>query len=413
MTPQTIRYVLAGLLLLAVGLTPFLAQGNQQRQKTIASNAQAIAAMSTTQRERLNQNFSDYLKLSPTEQHKLQQFHLQIVQDTHQNAGELATVLRTYDNWLKTLSPHQRDELMKTTDPKSRIKMIQELINRQREEAVRRGMPPLMMRGDRRSDLPTLIDDATRVAIFTALEQRAAERLTASQMEEIRSLTGFKRELRLLQLLKEFGTGVNPQPLLENPPVEFTQVAKEIANYTKDEKLIRYVQSGPPIEPPEGKWLGSEDARRLVSVIMQAVSVELFKLRFEVQQNVDSAKLSEYLDSLSRDEQMELLSLDASDFVTDLKKQYVDAKEEATDLPRLSQLNELFISRSFWRFRFGDGRSWGGRPPRRPDGRPPMNEGGGPGPPPNFRRPPGENREPPYPRPSSPPGDAPGSALSR
>jgi len=382
MTPRTTRFVLIGFLLLSVVVAPFLAQGDQQLQQVMTHNASVIARMSPSQRERLNHNFSDFLKLPQSERDKLQQFHQQIEQDKKQHSGELASVLNTYDNWLKTLNSHQRDQLMKTSNPKARIGMIRDLVSRQREETVRRGMPMVAMRGERRFETPPAIDEQTRQDLFQALEERAAERLTSSQREEVQALQGFRRELRLLQLLKEFGSGVNSQPLMENPPSEFASVAREIDKFTDNESLIKYVQNGPKLEPPEGTWMGADDARRLVSVIMQAVSMELFKLRMdEVQQAVDSEKLKNFLGELPMENQMELLSLDSTDFQTDLKKLFFESGASA-DLPRMYQLHELFLSRSFGRFRFGDGRPRSGRPPRRPDGRPPMNDGNGP--PPGF-----------------------------
>lgn len=116
MNAGTTRLILVGLVLLAVIMAPFLAQGDQESQRIIARNAQVIAGMSVSQRERLNQNFRDYLSLSPAEREKLQAYHHQIEQDRISNHGELANALKIYDGWLKSLNPHQRDQLQKTTD---------------------------------------------------------------------------------------------------------------------------------------------------------------------------------------------------------------------------------------------------------------------------------------------------------
>ncbi|WP_437192126.1 hypothetical protein [Planctomicrobium sp. SH527] len=401
MTPNRVPMILGGLFLGALVLSPFLAQGDPHVLQIQQHNASVISKMSQTERERLLRNYSDYQAMTPQKREQMQLLHHQLEQDRLQSNGELSRTIEIYNAWLKTLNPLQRNQLMTASSSRERLNTVQEVLKRQREEAARRSMPPLGPPGDRPFLMATGMDSATRGKIVEALEKTAEPRLSAQQKEELNGLKGLKRELRLLQILKEFGTGVSPQPLFENPPAEFVTVANEIANYTSNPQLLDFIQSAPlpppPQETPESSSRrdGKDSGRRLAFSLFHSYRMDLDQQRHmaeEAERNTDSRKLEEFLATLPVAEQNELLSLEATDFQTDLKGLYLDSKVLA-NLPTREQLNELFIGSrgAFSRRRFGNDRFGpGGRPPRRMDGRDPMDgrfgpPPGGPGGPPPGR----------------------------
>jgi hypothetical protein len=413
--PTSIRLWLIASTLAGIGLAPFLAQGNPQQRQLKREHAAAISRLSETQRERMLRNFATWQALSPEKQQSLEQLHQDLLNDQRLRGGELYQLMLDYHAWLRTLEPHQRDLLANTTDIPHRLSLMREIARRQREQTAGRNMPPIGPGGsDRQVDIPGAMDEKNLAAVIQALQRHAADRLTAEQLDELQKLQGLKHAVRLLELLKEFGTGVNPQPLLENPPREFQQVASEIDQIVTDPQLQEFITHGPQL--PGGGGPGNEnqnrrqahpEARRLALALMMSLQVELFKQRRAVESSVDSQKLTEFLNTLAPDEQNALLSLEASDFQTDLRLQYLDAHGMA-DLPSMRKLGDLFFG-ARWRMRFNDRRFEGGRS-RRTDDRN-FGDPGGPPPRRGFGPPPDGSPSGPSSGPSSEP-DAPEPASS-
>lgn len=426
MTPSRIAIILGSLFLGALVLSPFLAQGDPHVLQTERHNADVISRMSQTERERLLRNYADYQAMTPQKREQMQLLHHQLEQDRLQSSGELSRTIEIYNAWLKTLNPLQRNQLMTASSPRERLDTIQDVLKRQREDAARRSMPPIGPPGERSFWMTTGMDFPTRVKIVEAMEKMAEPRLSVQQKDELKELKGLKREFRLLQILKEFGTGVSPQPLLENPPAEFITVADDIANYTSSKQLQDFILTAPPAAPgpPESSEAfprrdGKDSGRRLAFSLFHSYRMELDQQRHlahEAERNVDTKKLEEFLATLPIAEQNELLSLETTDFQTDLKGLYLDSKVLA-NLPTREQLNELFVGSrgGFLRRRFGNDRFGnGGRPPRRLDGRDPMDgrfgpPPGGPGGPPPGRPPGPDFRGPGFSGPDFPGPDFPGS----
>ncbi|SFJ64928.1 hypothetical protein [Planctomicrobium piriforme] len=416
MSPKATRLWLIGSLLLALAAAPFLARGDQLSRQTRDNSAAAIAKMSETQHERLLRNYADYQKMDAASREKVAKLHWEIEKDRRTSSNELATVLADYHAWLRTLDAYQRDQIIKTTEPKARLALMRDTVRKQREEAARRTMSMPGPGGGRGFDFPPGFDDKTLPVVMKAIETQAANRLTPAQMQELQSLQGLKRDLRLLQLLKEFGTGVNPQPLLENPPPEFTAVAQNIDQYISDPHFQDYIKNGPPGPPPpqgmDQRRSTSPEGLRLGQTLMHSLVSELFRQWRQAEAHVDKPKLEQFLATLNEDEQNDLLSREASDFQTDLRDQYLESTGRA-DLPTLQNLGEVFVG-SKWPFggrdRFGGEDRRGGRGPRGPGGpgdRGPMDDRFGPmrgGGPPRDRM---DGNGPMGPPPASPPQNPP------
>ncbi|WP_437226909.1 hypothetical protein SH661x_000074 [Planctomicrobium sp. SH661] len=383
MSPRAVKIWLGVSLVVAVLAAPFLARGDQSSRKQAEQYAAQIARMSESQRARLLQNERQYLAATSEQKASMQALHHALEKDRQHGHGELNEVMHRYDAWLKTIEPYQREQLSSTTDPRKRIELMREIVRKQSERAARRNMPfpgQDFVRDRMPGDPAPVLDEKGLASVMSALRQAADPRLTPAQREELDSLQGLKRDFRLLQILQEHasGGGNAPRPLLEDPPAEFRTVTEHINDSVTDDRVRNFIHSQPPGDGPPGRSQTPES--RLARVISRSLMVELFKQRRVAQQTMDSDKLRKFLlESVPPDRQYELLSLEASDFQTDLKNMYLDSQGQK-DLPGMQDLRELF-GRGL--MRGGPGPGPGPGPDRGPfgfrdfrDGRPQRGPGG-------------------------------------
>ena len=92
-------------------------------QKTIGDRTQHLRRMSPIERDRFNRNLEEFQKLSTAEKDRYRKLHQELVDDTSR-AGGLAKLLQTYAVWVQTLTPTQRDELQKETNPAQKLALI-------------------------------------------------------------------------------------------------------------------------------------------------------------------------------------------------------------------------------------------------------------------------------------------------
>lgn len=351
---------LATTLLLAVLIAPFLARGDQSDRQLKERHAQQLARLSDSQRNRLLQNEAQYLAASTTARDALRNFHIAIEKDRRQG-GELTAVMSAYDAWIRTIKRSQREQLASTSDPQERIALMKEIVRSQQEWVARRGLSSFGPGGDRpHFGAPPLLNEKASRAVMDALREAANVRLKPEQQAELEKLSGLKRDFRLLQILKETGTGLTPKPLLEEPPHEFKTVAEHLDQYVEDERTREFITGRPVTTEGENppRRLGTPEAR-LVVLVYQSMMAELSRLRRASHLSVDETRLRDYLNQLPLDRQYELLSLDTAEFQNELRNQYLDG-EGLSGLPSRQDFRELFG----WGFLRG---GMGG-PDRRPSG---------------------------------------------
>lgn len=97
-------------------------------------NAKRIAALSAVERDRLKQNLKLFRELPPAERENLRNLQESIEADGR-SGGNLQLVLNNYYDWLKTLTPGQRADLQRETDPVKRRRQVAELLQKQQEAA--------------------------------------------------------------------------------------------------------------------------------------------------------------------------------------------------------------------------------------------------------------------------------------
>jgi len=103
------------------------ASGQEEKQ----DSRKKIEAMSPAQRDQLKRNYEKYQKLTPAEKKRYREIH----EATH-SQPELNRVMRSYCNWVKTLSPWEQEDLRKAS-PEERMELIRKYRS-QRKESNRR-----------------------------------------------------------------------------------------------------------------------------------------------------------------------------------------------------------------------------------------------------------------------------------
>ena len=103
-------------------------------EESLAERRQRVAAMTTAQREQLQRRQEQFAALPPAEQTRVRDLHAQLEHDPEE--GQLRQVMQHYCDWLKTLPPYRRHELLEL-EPAERIKRIKKLLQEQTPKALK------------------------------------------------------------------------------------------------------------------------------------------------------------------------------------------------------------------------------------------------------------------------------------
>ncbi|MBC8112795.1 MAG: hypothetical protein H7062_00290 [Candidatus Saccharimonas sp.] len=90
--------------------------------KTLDERFRQVEKMSQLERDRLQRNLTEFKKLTPEQQTHYRDLHDKVEQST----GHLSSLLQEYSAWLTTLTPSQRDELSKETDPAKKLALVRQ-----------------------------------------------------------------------------------------------------------------------------------------------------------------------------------------------------------------------------------------------------------------------------------------------
>lgn len=346
MKSRVISSVLLASVVLAILAAPYLVLGNQSERERQRKHVEQIARLSESQLARLRQNESRYRLSSPQQQAEFHALHDALEKDRQSGTGELNNVLQAYHDWRTSLEHYQREQLDNASTPEARIALMKEIVRARQESPGRPGLRRFGPGGG-----PQL-GEASLAKVMQAIESESSARLSEEQKAELASLQGFPRYIKLLQFLKE-ASGVNPKPLMVEPPAEFKTVAASIGNYVDDERIVNLIQGqGGASGPGERSGATPDRVRspevRLAEVLGISLIRESFRLRRAEQQKVDLSSLQSFLESLPPDRQFELLALEAPDFQSELKTLYLESTGQKVT-PGWQDLNELFG------FRFGRG----------------------------------------------------------
>lgn len=388
MSKNSIRIWLLISVLLAIGVAPFLAQGDQATIKLREENAQEIAMMSQSERDRLERNFAAYQSMPPKKIAELKAFHQKLEEDRNQSSGDLSVAMEQYNEWLNTIEPLQRDQLKATTDPQERLKLMSRFVREQRE----RDVSSVFRRRFANSpfakftvNTPVLNLDELK-ELMERIEIKERDQLTVSQKSEINRKVGIARFLTLLNMLKQNST-LRPQDRGKIPPwinaelfLTFRRTESLIESSVQNQDVLNYVT--------EQSYVSGREIPKAFKV--QAVLIK--SLCTHVDDQLDEAaipphqKIVQLFEELPEEEQEQLLELQANDFYMELVARS-DIETPEDNQVSLHDVFEVFKPAPEDQSRWSPGKRPGGgsmngeRPPpgreRRPgDGPPDRNRDG-------------------------------------
>jgi hypothetical protein len=358
------RQTLLGLLAVAVigvASVPFLLRAEDPQ---LAQRRQSIAAMTQADRQRLQRNFERFTAMNDAQRAQLSDFAAALETDRTTQRGRLNETLRVYEQWLQTLTPHQRDALRKETAPLQRIALMRQLVDEQRDDRIEIRM------GDRGAFLGPIpaIGRKDLEAMLEIISGKLGLYLNRSQ--ELEGYEGMRRYLKMFELLSRQGRSVHQ--LLGEDNVQLLLQA------ISDEQTREQLQSIPDIERPQAE--APLRRTKLALAMFQAIETELDReLR---SRRVSPENLTRYFEKLDQDQQDELLTLTPAQFRQQLLSRYVETEWSQNRI-------NMGLVRQFFRPQRPPGeRPPGDNPPaeRRPGDGPPRGGGLGDGPLPDRPR---------------------------
>lgn len=363
------RRTLLGLLAVAVAsvaTVPFLLRAEDPQ---LALRRQDIAAMTQADRQRLQRNFERFTAMDADQRRQVSDFSAALEADRTRQRGRLNETLRIYEQWLQTLTPHQRDALRKQTDPLRRIALMRQLVDEQRDDRIEIRM------GDRGGFLGP-IPSISRTDLEAMLEVISGKLgLYLNNPQDLEGYEGMRRYLKMFELLAQQRRSI--WQLLGEANIQL------LLQTISDDQTRQQLQTLPDVERPRG------DAQlrrvKLGLAIYQAIETELDReLR---SRRVSSENLSKYFENLPLEEQDELLNLTPGQFRQELLSRYVETQWSQ------NRINMRLVRQFFRPQRPPTERPAGDGPPRdgQPGDGPPRGRGPGDGP---FGEPPREERPP-------------------
>lgn len=341
MSSQIVRWWLIGSVLLSLVAAPFLARGDANLRKQRLQNQQEIAAMPESERNRLKRNFETYQSLSEAERNQLRQLH-QTLEANRAGDDELNEALSTYREWLTTLEPFQRDKLIQIEDPNELVNETRRIIHEQKVRSTERSLPQPEGRDVvlwMLSRIPTVtVDDYER--IMGEIEKVALPNLSLDERKALEGTSGVDRHYKLLLSLARDDLSGEIKGIAKEPPKEFRIVANRVDDLIEDSKVREFFSREVKIRVPvfergrggfrdrerfgppkmEEKVISPEN--KLAGIVSKGLLLELFETRQRELKSVSDEKLGEFLETLPEQEQDQLLTLEASDFYSDLVNQY-------------------------------------------------------------------------------------------
>ncbi len=363
MHKNRVRIWLLCSMLLALGLAPFLARGDQEVEQQLDHHRQTIARMSPSERERLDRNFKAYQQMSPEKIASINAFHTSLESDS---SGDLKVALDLYEEWLTTIEPHQRDQLKETVDPLQRIQLIREIRKGQRQReatAAMRSMPNYRWRGTPLDRTPTLRPDEL-ARIMEKIESIENHKLSDENRSELNRNEGLSRYLILIKFLKQ-NTRIREQDRSKIPPhvvPELFQTFEALTPFLREkgenETVKNYLTDGK-------EWNGKDITTLRVQGILIKSMIEQAIANRKQSKIPNQAEIESYFNSLDEETQNSLMELEGIDFYTALNTQ-INPKEDPESIDLRTIWETFYPNRGDSR-RPGDrGRSGGPRGERSP-----------------------------------------------
>ena len=106
--------------------------GHGLDRQEITNRTTQLQKMSPIERDRLNRNIAEFQKLTDAEKEHYRKLHQELKHDAATGGG-LNSLLQTYSVWVQTLTPTQRDEIQKESNPSHRFALVRRFKDEQEE----------------------------------------------------------------------------------------------------------------------------------------------------------------------------------------------------------------------------------------------------------------------------------------
>lgn len=340
---------------------PLLLAADDGVAKQRNANRQRLEKMPFDERQRLEDNYQTFQSLSDDEQTRLRKLQTAIEKDSN-----LKAAFEEYQRWAESLSPVQRSELRRETDPQARLRLIEEMRRSPPPEdhgfpfeGFERSAPPDRMQLIRKvigpirifDQIPSSSHDAT--LLIDVLEKM----LPAERQKEFQDYDPFTRKVRVLRDTIQRNKTLGPLQRLTGPQ------ETEVTN-----KLIDALDDGSPAKQFAISKRGPEQRMAVMGVLIRGLISELM-LAIDVHFPSPEA-LRQFEAKLSRSEKELTDKLPPADRMVQLQQKYLEDRvpgirefHEIT-LELQSILSESLRSRPPF---FRPGQGGPGDPMRRPD----------------------------------------------
>ncbi len=186
-----------------VALCCAVARGDSLTPEAREARRQEIARKSESERARLQRSFKAFRELPQAEQDWLRQFAKELKEDDR-GEGKLRSVMNEYYEWLSTLTPGQRDDLRKESDPNRRDKQVRDLLKKQQELADATGT-----KAGVKTPHGMSTDDLD--SVLSVVEKAIHNYLAPEEIEQLKKKHGVSRHTYVLDLAFRPGSGAGSQ----------------------------------------------------------------------------------------------------------------------------------------------------------------------------------------------------------
>lgn len=284
----------------ALALPPLLLRAEPANWDVIGADVQR---MPPADRNRLNRNTEDYLRLSEADRQRYRELHAILENDEQHGRGQLRKTLSDYTSWLATIHAYDRQLLLTTTDPTQRLQEIQRIVD-ERNESLSRSQGRFrwwMHRG-----IPDL--DANELASVMQVVEDGLS-LTADERDQLRDAdgeekSGVARYFALFSIIRSH---------------------RRDLGQSLDRDLDRFLASVPAAKQPEGISEKPPELQRGICLAMIVGNV-LQEYEQQIVRNAptdaDLRRIVEEWSGENEREVDELLELEPADFRRELERKY-------------------------------------------------------------------------------------------
>ena len=341
------------LLVLTIAALPLLLGAGELGRQEYEVRRKRIAEMTASERKRLQHKTKIFGKLSEKDRQRYVALDRELEKDP-----KLRRILKANQQWLRTISPWQQDELRKESLPDKRVALVRKIKRQQAEkrqqEQKRRSRPRWSSRFTRQKGRMPMLDSADLAAVMKVVE----ENLPTPPETLDDPLTSAQRHLRVLTAAVKQQAGPERPGRVQWPENDLS------------EKMIAAISD----ERKQNRFRGMNDPKRRRRMLARVVVMSVFAEWRDVEQREPTREeLEKFFRELDENQRDRITSIAYNRQKLALIRMY--HRRELIQLQSL--LQELFPrQRSFRserpRFERPNGKSSDDRRPRRRQEIPPV-----------------------------------------